>query len=237
MKKLIFASAALCAAATISAQEVAEAQANVQSQSQEQEYITPSKYKGGSERFGAEAGLSLGNGFSLSGGNLNCNYSLSDELTVRLGFGLNVTKSAEKDSSDNKGHETETSFDIKPGIVYSFSGTERLEPYVGAEVVFGFDSNHTYGEGKFDGKTIETTEKTKTNHFGANAFTGFNFYVAKDLYVGAELGFGFIVTPDKRTTGKDAEGKEYDSKDNNMKAHVTNINVNCNPAVRVGWKF
>ena len=76
MKKLIFASAALCAAATISAQEVVEAQPQPQTQVEEAPVSTAKNFKPGSERFGAEAGLSLGGGFGLNGGNLNFNFTL-----------------------------------------------------------------------------------------------------------------------------------------------------------------
>ena len=235
MKKLIFASAALCAAATISAQEVVEAQA--QPQTQVEEAPAAKTFKAGSERFGAEAGLSLGNGFSLNGGNLNFNYTLSDEWMVRLGFGVTVDKTASKDEDGNKAHNTESSFNVKPGIIYSFSGTDRLEPYVGLELVFGLDSSCEYSNVKQDGATYERENKTRNSHFGANAVTGFNFYVAKDLYVGAEVGLGFVVTPQSHKFGTDDEGKEYDSKDDKSKSHTTHISPNCTPSVRVGWKF
>lgn len=235
MKKLIFASAALCAAATISAQEVVEAQA--QPQTQVEEAPAAKTFKAGSERFGAEAGLSLGNGFSLNGGNLNFNYTLSDEWMVRLGFGVTVDKTASKDEDGNKAHNTQSSFNIKPGIIYSFSGTDRLEPYVGLELVFGLDSSCEYSNVKQDGATYERENKTRNSHFGANAVTGFNFYVAKDLYVGAEVGLGFVVTPQSHKFGTDEEGKEYDSKDDKSKSHTTHISPNCTPSVRVGWKF
>lgn len=235
MKKLIFASAALCAAATISAQEVVEAQP--QPQTQVEEAPAAKTFKPGSERFGAEAGLSLGSGFSLNGGNLNFNYTLSDEWMVRLGFGLTVDKAASKDENDNKAHTTESSFNVKPGIIYSFSGTDRLEPYVGLELVFGLNSSCEYSYSKVDGATYEREEKVRNSHFGANAVTGFNFYVAQDLYVGAEVGLGFIVTPKTHRFGTDAEGKDYDSKDEKASSHTTYISPVCTPSVRVGWKF
>ena len=237
MKKLIFASAALCAAATISAQEVVEAQPQPQTQVEEAPVSTAKNFKLGSERFGAEAGLSLGGGFGLNGGNLNFNFTLSDEWMVRLGFGVTVDKVSSKDEDDNKNHVTESTFNVKPGIIYSFSGTDRLEPYVGAELVFGLNSTCNYSNVKMDGATYERENKTRTSNFGANAVTGFNFYVAKDLYVGAEVGLGFIVTPQSHNFGTNDEGEEYDSKDDKSKSHTTHISPNCTPSVRVGWKF
>ena len=237
MKKLIFASAALCAAATISAQEVVEAQPQPQTQVEEAPVSTAKNFKPGSERFGAEAGLSLGGGFGLNGGNLNFNFTLSDEWMVRLGFGVTVDKVSSKDEDDNKNHVTESTFNVKPGIIYSFSGTDRLEPYVGAELVFGLNSTCNYSNVKMDGATYERENKTRTSNFGANAVTGFNCYVAKDLYVGAEVGLGFIVTPQSHNFGTNDEGEEYDSKDDKSKSHTTHISPNCTPSVRVGWKF
>lgn len=232
MKKLFFATAALCAAATISAQEVVESQAEQATATE-----APTKtFKGGSDRFGAEVGLSLGNGFSLSGGNLNFNYTLSDELMLRLGFGLNVNKHCGS-TDKTEGHDTESAFDVKPGITYSFSGTNRLEPYIGAELLFGLNSSCEYSKFKEDGESLEVEDRTRNARLGANALTGFNFYVAKDLYVGAEVGLGFVVSPNTHKFGKNEEGKEYDSKDTDVKGHSTNISAQCNPSIRVGWKF
>ncbi|MBQ0156340.1 MAG: hypothetical protein KBT22_07185 [Bacteroidales bacterium] len=234
MKKLILASAALCAAASISAQEVVEAQPQAE-QSTESSAKT---FKAGSDRFGAEAGFTFGDGLNLNGGNLNFNYSLSDELTLRLGFGVNVTKTSEKaDEFDAEAHETSSSFDIKPGIAYSFSGTNRLEPYVGAELLFGLNSTCEYSYAKAMGVEAESETKTRSPRFGANAFTGFNFYVAQDLYVGAEVGFGFVVTPKTHKFGTNEAGEDFDSKDDNTKGHTTNIGAQCNPSIRIGWKF
>lgn len=237
MKKLIFASAALCAAATISAQEVVEAQPQTQSQVEEAPVSTAKNFKPGSERFGAEAGLYLGSGFGLNGGNLNFNFTLSDEWMVRLGFGLTVVKDVETDENERNHHTTNTNFNVKPGVVYSFTGTDRLEPYVGAEFVFDLGSECQYDEEETEEKVVDTSNKTRTPSYGGNAFTGFNFYVAKDLYIGAEVGFGFAITPDAHNVKTDAEGKVNDSKDNKAKSHRTVINPVFTPSVRVGWKF
>lgn len=237
MKKLIFASAALCAAATISAQEVVEAQPQTQSQVEEAPVSTAKNFKPGSERFGAEAGLYLGSGFGLNGGNLNFNFTLSDEWMVRLGFGLTVVKDVETDENERNHHTTNTKFNVKPGVVYSFTGTDRLEPYVGAEFVFDLGSECQYDEEETEEKVVDTSNKTRTPSYGGNAFTGFNFYVAKDLYIGAEVGFGFAITPDAHNVKTDAEGKVNDSKDNKAKSHRTVINPVFTPSVRVGWKF
>lgn len=220
MRKLIFATAALLSAATISAQEVVEAQAQTESAT----VSTAKKFKPGSERFGAEAGFNFGSGFGLSGGTLNCNYTLSDELMIRLGFGLDVVKDVDKTENETS-HETTTSFDIKPGIVYSFTGTDRLEPYVGGEVVFGFDANHNEGN--------EPDVRVSQKHFGLNAVSGFNVYVCQDLYVGAEVGFGFLVVPGKVT--KTENGTQTD--ESHDEGHTTHIRALCNPAIRIGWKF
>ena len=233
MKKLIFASAALCAAATISAQEAVETQPV---QETTPAVSTSSELKAGADRFGAEVGFSFTNGVGLSGGTLNFDYALSDEWLLRLGFGLDVDKSVTDNGDLGKGHSTVSSFEIKPGVAYRFSGTNRLEPYVGAELVYGFGSSLKYSEVSSEGKTTETKSKDKTNYFGANALTGFDFYVAKDLYVGAEVGFGFVVTPKSKTINE-VDGKEPEGEKDDTKSHVTSIKAVCNPSIRIGWKF
>lgn len=212
---------------------------------------TSLKYKTEPNRFGVEAGINLKDGFSINGGLINANYTLTENLTARLGFGLSVDKIHKHDNVTVEGIEADTHADtmstkfyVLPGIAYSFKGTERLEPYVGAELVFGFDKNRLRNNAELSGSEGYTlTSKTTDTDlfFGANGFTGFKFYLCKDLYVGAELKFGFTTTPDhihnediEDSTIDPVDEKEDDSK--HFK-HETNIDLHFRPTLTLGWKF
>jgi opacity protein-like surface antigen len=95
-------------------------------------------------------------------------------------------------------------FTIRPGYEIHFEGTDRLSPYVGAEIDFGMGSTSMETEkwgadqlsdpvpGKF--VVWSETDKTSFTRFGINLLAGFDYYFADNLYLGAELGFGFSST-------------------------------------------
>jgi len=85
--------------------------------------------------------------------------------------------------------------------------------------------------------------------FGINALAGFDVYVYKGLYLGAEIGFGYIssfalkgsvkgnstieiTTPEQMT-------KKYDTIDEvfNDKISDGKLTFKCNPMIRLGWRF
>jgi len=174
-------------------------------------------------------------------GKLVLTYSFTDEIGFRLGFGF----SSESTSDDNglsapatnrKTETSESSFMVSPGIVYSFAGTEKLTPYVGAEFGVGstsYTEEETVNSGSGDVKTKEENTKKNFNAFGLGVFAGFNYYFAKNIYIGAECGLGFsslslkkwkITSPTSTTESKDEiSGSAF--------------GVSVNPALRLGWVF
>ena len=84
------------------------------------------------------------NSVSLQGGQIKGAYSISDKFGVRLGldFGTSTTTVDNNESGVawSKTSNCTTQFTVNPGVTYSFAGTERLTPYVGAEVSFGISS-------------------------------------------------------------------------------------------------
>ena len=104
-------------------------------------------------------------------------------------------------------------FSIRPGYEKHFAGTDRLSPYVGAELVFSMNSS-SYSEEYHSGNTatnavaaeaakwatwtIERKDGSRT--FGLNAVAGADFYFADNFYLGAEISLGF-----SGTSWKDSE--------------------------------
>ncbi len=124
---------------------------------------------------------------------LNINYLrarlfVSDDFAIRAGFSI-----ASRSESDNKTFE----YAVLPGVEKHFNGTERLSPFLGAELMIagrGSSSSVTNG-------TVSTTTtkgvwsdgKTDRGFFnlGVNLLAGCDFYFAKHFYVGLEAGYGF----------------------------------------------
>jgi hypothetical protein len=110
-------------------------------------------------------------------------------------------------------------FNIRPGIEKHFTGTDRLSPYMGAELDFGMgfsteksETEAYYSVASAAGQTPEVYTKTTKGKdgymtFGANLVTGFDWYFTKKLYMGAELGFGFSFKKDAKTKVTDEDAK------------------------------
>ena len=92
-------------------------------------------------------------------------------------------------------------FSIRPGYEKHFAGTDRLSPYVGAELAFSMERS-TLTREFHDGNTAESdaapeqrqvwdmTVTTGSSTLGLNALAGFDFYFTDNLYLGAEISLG-----------------------------------------------
>lgn len=87
-------------------------------------------------------------------------------------------------------------FSFKPGYEQHFAGTKRLSPYVGFEMDLGYKVSESEVEESGFSYTIEGawddqgTERAFTR-LGMNVICGFDFYIAKNLYLGSEFGYGY----------------------------------------------
>ena len=172
---------------------------------------------------------------------------------------------------DYKNKVNNTNFGINLGYEYHFAKFGRADLYAGAQVAFAFNNwKQTINEPesyKLDAATGKSNWTVLTDElkgaadtdgddipdefsafgFGAGVFTGIDFYITKNLYVGAELGINF----------KTAKAKNYDSTVQwlehnltndtyNVKSQTTTVENNVRettlkfeavPALRLGWTF
>ena len=95
-----------------------------------------------------------------------------------------------------------------------------------------------------------TYQQTGRISFGINAFAGFDFYVYKGLYLGAELGLGCNYSialkgsvKGDNTTITTLPGQEPVTKRNEIDEKFDDkitggyLGFRCNPMIRLGWKF
>ncbi len=81
---------------------------------------------------------------------------------------------------------------ISAGRERHFEGTNRLSPYIGADVLLGYGTAGTKEEILL-GEDIEELQSCQAVfRWGLGAVGGFDFYFARDFYVGGELGVGFV---------------------------------------------
>ncbi|NQX90688.1 MAG: outer membrane beta-barrel protein [Flavobacteriales bacterium] len=147
---------------------------------------------------------------------------------------------------------------IRPGYEIHFDGTDRLSPYVGAEIDFGIGSMSTEEEfwsaddednvGDLDQfVTWSSTTKDGYVRFGLNLIAGFDFYFADNIYLGGELGFGFantsmrdteIETDNQNAWGLANAGDEgADLPDPTENGSMFNVGPTVNAAIRLGFLF
>jgi hypothetical protein len=130
----------------------------------------------------------------------------SDTKALRMGANLSILNSGE----DNV--DTEFSVGASLGIEHHFKGAERLSTYWGYEGNLGYVSTGT-----------ADVDKVTKFGFGANAFTGFDYYIMPKIYLGAEVSYGLAIT---NTTPDGGDG-------------VTKIQLapSITPTFRIGWQF
>ena len=139
----------------------------------------------------------------------------SESSAIRVGFNISGAKTTEVMSQSAPSalnatvtipelYSTDKSFgfSLRPGYEKHFAGTDRLSPYVGAELIFAMN-NTKYTEEYHSGNSATTVgepanwstwtieRKDGTTTFGLNAVAGADFYFADNFYLGVELGMGF----------------------------------------------
>ncbi len=163
---------------------------------------------------GAIANIFVGNTSDTLGGNfLFGRYYLKDDLVVRVGFGVNSGKGTFTFSDsvsteanylgtgqvflDQKTTISSNSFFIRPGIEKHFEGTKKLDPYVGADLTIALKGRTKTVVEEAASQTDYTRNSTQETvspgglGFGISLLGGFNYFIAKNLAIGAECSWGF----------------------------------------------
>jgi hypothetical protein len=145
-------------------------------------------------------------------------YMYSDASALRIGFtteskreihNVNTVYGTNPSKDNEKG--TSTMIGVNFGLERHFRGTKRLSPYIGGELTLGYKwskyviENSSYTttiKGAWQQyQTMQTVNGTYSYttynaergfvSYGLNFITGFDFYMAKHLFIGYELEFGF----------------------------------------------
>jgi outer membrane protein W len=177
---------------------------------------------------------------------LRMRYFFADDLAARLSLSLDnsSTKDYYYELPDNKGGEgTEINKEsmtlISLGAEKHFKGTDKLSPYVGADLAFGLGSTSAKWD-KFDGigysSDYTATAKNPVSMIGVNLVAGTDYYFAENFYLGLELGIGFQSVSEKAgeftyTTGGTTTTNL--SEPSNSSYFGNNVIGNF----RLGWRF
>ncbi|WP_309642326.1 BT1926 family outer membrane beta-barrel protein [Flavobacterium sp.] len=143
----------------------------------------------------------------------------SDTKALRLAGNLQVLNSGEKITGTDDNAPAEFTVAVGVGIENHMKGAERLSTYWGYEGSLAYVSQNARGAAD----EILDDKSTKIG-FGANVFTGFDYYIMPKIYLGAEVSYGLAFTSSK--AGEDAD-------------NVTRIELSpsITPSFRIGWQF
>lgn len=190
------------------------------------------------------ANLIVSEGLSLPEYGAKFRLFLNENMAIRLKLGFNTNSTNNilyYNDSDNKEQEeydksNVTTFSLMPGFEYHFSKFERVSPYVGAEIGFLTGATKTS-----DGENTQNDDYIKTtapfSGFALNAFTGFDVYVCKGLYLGAELGLGYSYVSTGRSKIKSAAGSTITEDKGTSASKENSFGFYANPSLRIGWCF
>lgn len=198
--------------------------------------------------------LSLNNALNQ----IKIRYFTSDNFAIRLGFNVE-TKKKETTVTNPYGtnpfisDETKkfTGVGVNVGVEKHFTGTKRLSPFIAAEFSFGTKfSNYTLDDGnvktKIEGAWRSTTmvnnafvygyEERGYVKYGLSVLAGFDFYVAKNFFLGYEAALQFsnieYTDIDITTTGSSFPPDSPDSKETEISFAPVLLN-----GIRIGYVF
>jgi hypothetical protein len=175
----------------------------------------------------------------------------STQDAFRVNAFLGVTRKSEitQEKGDNNrkrlvDRESSVTFNIRPGIEKHFEGTDRLSPYYGGELDLGYTRTVESSMEQIEGSS-NVVKRRRINgkpeaswQFGINALAGFDYYIAKHLYLGAELGFGImLVNPLATRIKSNADGFKEPDPSKLGKSPELRFGPNVNSAIRLGYMF
>ena len=187
------------------------------------------------------------NKFDLSTvGVLKGRYFFQDDLALRLSLGLsspsvNSTLEETNHSLENKYRATTLSFGL--GVEKHFAGTDRLSPYVGAELHVGSyttnsESNDTQTVGTIVTKTNLQIKSAPGFTFGGGLFMGADYYIAPKVFLGLEAGLNIDAHSLGKTTNiktVNVTGQPTQTTDNSGKTKFSGSSLSTD--LQVGFKI
>ena len=143
---------------------------------------------------------------------------------------------------------------IRPGYEKHFAGTDRLSPYVGAEILFSMTTSkvtqdtvmvNTVAVAPTSYQVMTTTKKGDgaSTSFGVNLLAGFDYYIAKGLSLGAEFGFGFSttsmpnITSERAQYNKTSGTPEVVANRDKIQGSSMQVGPNVVGQLKLGWLF
>ncbi len=202
-----------------------------------------------STEFGLTGGV-LNSDFKLSEGSLlKARYFFQEKLALRAGFNLSVDNEtanaygANSEQGNVKRNQTDFLFSL--GIEKHFTGTERLSPYVGLDILYGIssekdsysNSNNNINAPVYVANVSGERKGPGNTGFGLRAITGADYYFTKKVFLGVEGGFGFISQKEGKTTVTNTVGGNTTTTTTESAGSGLTVAPSVITGVRIGFIF
>ncbi len=134
-------------------------------------------------------------------GTLLFKHYLKDDVAARIGLSVGTnstsfTQATFTGGDSIKNTTSSTTWAISLGIQKCFKGTDKLETFIGADILIGGGSSKSNSFSQTSSNPIFNTTTDVTNgstfKFGFVPCIGMNYFIADWLAVGAEFGWGYI---------------------------------------------
>ena len=175
---------------------------------------------------------------------LRTRYFYQENMALRLsvyaGGKRSSTNNVTPDSSAQLVNYTGNfDFTFRPGIERHFDLAKNLSTYLGGEFFYGYNMNRTKNESLNSNNSIMTMKNITTkSSIGLNVISGADFYFSDKIYLGIELGFGFLFDGKGKTKTKYENQDGASGLQNSMtKGTTTNLNwgPNYQGTIRLGY--
>lgn len=181
-------------------------------------------------------------GFQWNAPNLRMRYFVNDKIAARAEVTLGSTSSSTNVyelGGDGSGtiDLSSTQWAIGLGAEYHLAGTDKLSPYFGIGFQVGGASNTetwTNSDGTDYDANTNAEVKGSTSNFGIQLGAGVDYYVAENIYMGLELGFGFgSITDNGGTIDINDTSTDIDPSGSGSQMGIGGGSM----GFRIGWRF
>ena len=187
------------------------------------------------------------NGINWNAPNLRMRYFVNDNIAVRLTLGMESTSSTTNvyEAAPGTGtgtiDESDMGWSLGLGAEYHLSGTDKLSPYFSAGLSFGGmsyngEAMNSDGADYMDGVSGSTNSSSSTLGIGLGA--GMDYYVADNIYLGVEMGFGWNSNSDKGGSTSYTVGGVETTIDTPAGGSDSSMDIGgASLGFRIGWRF
>ncbi|MBD1398953.1 hypothetical protein H9Q13_17415 [Pontibacter sp. JH31] len=181
-----------------------------------------------------EVAVNLEHYIFLNGSQLKLRKFYEEGKALRLG----VRADYDYNKLGVDAYQTSIGINITPGIEKHFAGTNRLSPYIGAELPLGYWSSKEETEDYMTkggwGSTAYAANRSNFN-VGLNGLAGVDYYFASRFYAGFEVGVGLQYRKNKDVV------TTYKNDSNHMIEHKGYHSISFSPfstrGIRLGFAF